>query len=148
MTFLTVFLVTPQMHLASCTHCGPMFESKWTGTEITWPIVFKSLRSRSRYRCVFKSFHSGDRFRVDGTWKRNKMFAFSNKNALVWTGPPFIALTAKRSLGRASVTQHAIRPLLRNHFFPTKRVKVLHLCTVGFGSLIVLLYLKFYTYFA
>ena len=52
---------------------------------------------------VFKSFHSGERFkkfafssktrthcfhhfRVDGTWKHNKMLAFLNENAFVWTG--------------------------------------------------------------
>ena len=74
--------------------------------------IFKSLRfhrfrpvhtTPCRHCCVFKSFHSGDcfrkfafssktihrfhHFRVDGTWKRNKMFVFSNENASVWTGP-------------------------------------------------------------
>ena len=53
----------------------------------TLEIVFESLR-----------FH---RFRVDGTWKRNKMFAFSNENASVWTEPKlYFARSALNSSGQ------------------------------------------------
>ena len=52
--------------------------------------VFSEFDPSTQSRCVFKSFHSGERFqkfafshrfRVDGTCKRIKMFAYSNENA-------------------------------------------------------------------
>ncbi len=70
-------------------------------------IVFKSIRFRVstliRYVCVFICIHFQQRFQidafsantlsvferisVDGRPKRIEMYAFSNENALVWTGP-------------------------------------------------------------
>jgi hypothetical protein len=70
-------------------------------------IVFKSIRFRVstliRYVCVFICIHFQQRFQidafsvntlsvferisVDGSPKRIEMYAFSNENALVWTGP-------------------------------------------------------------
>ena len=63
-------------------------------------IVLKSLRlqasTRIRFRCVLKSFHSGDRFQtfaatvcvfVGYVWTqgRNKMFAHKNESGYAWT---------------------------------------------------------------
>ena len=42
-------------------------------------------------RCVFDE--NAQRVSVDGRPKRIKMYAFSNKNALVWTGPYKLVLT-------------------------------------------------------
>ena len=48
---------------------------------------------------VFKSFHSGERFRndpfsdrcsVDGSRIRNKTVSFSFENGVVWTGPKVV----------------------------------------------------------
>ena len=70
-------------------------------------IVFKSIRFRVstliRYVCVFICIHFQQRFQidafsvntlsvferisVDGRPKRIEMYAFSNENVLVWTGP-------------------------------------------------------------
>ena len=70
-------------------------------------IVFKSVRFQVstliRYACVSICIHFQQRFQidassvntlsvferisVDGRPKRIKMYAFSNENALVWTGP-------------------------------------------------------------
>ena len=83
-------------------------------------IVFKSIRFRVstliRYVCVFICIHFQQRFQidafsvntlsvferisVDGRPKRIEMYAFSNENALVWTGPNsgYSALQYKVSL--------------------------------------------------
>ena len=72
-------------------------------------IVFKSIRFRVstliRYVCVFICIHFQQRFQidafsvntlsvferisVDGRPKRIEMYAFSNENALVWTGQKY-----------------------------------------------------------
>ena len=77
-------------------------------------IVFKSIRFRVstliRYVCVFICIHFQQRFQidafsvntlsvferisVDGRPKRIEMYAFSNENALVWTGPKLSTTTA------------------------------------------------------
>ena len=80
-------------------HLG-FFKWKWTGTEITWPIDFKSLRFRWIWpvhtKPILLRFQILPLWRViskvcvfteNGTRKHDKMFAFSNENAFVWTEP-------------------------------------------------------------
>ena len=48
--------------------------------------IFPLWRAFSKV-CVFTENDTSFSCGRDGTWKRNKMFAFSNENASVWTGP-------------------------------------------------------------
>ena len=81
-------------------------------------IVFKSIRFRVstliRYVCVFICIHFQQRFQidafsvntlsvferisVDGRPKRIEMYAFSNENALVWTGSKTIKIHRQKQV--------------------------------------------------
>ena len=62
----------------------------------TLTAVFKNLHSREHFqKPPFSKTYTSvfDRISVDGRQKRIKKYAFSNENALVWTGPEMVMVT-------------------------------------------------------